>query len=192
MSNAGKLTFSVAGALARVYKFNGDLGERFAATVEFWGGSVTVFLDEATFNALLPFAGSADVRVFGQIVKDRSGGFRLSAMAVDYPGCSDWHDVSASELAVGVSFAGTCRVKSEPRQYKRRDGVESWALDVDLFGTSLTFSGFSSSLCAGLTTAQFIQVQGTAEPVAFRGADGKEVSSYKLHLLEVKRLKLKE
>ena len=193
MSNLGKISFSLAGQLSRVYSFKSDDGSsRFAASVDFWGSSVTVFVSPDVFSSLQPLAGSADVRVLGYIVKDKSGGFRLQALAVDFPGCENWSDVQPAELAAGVQFTGTCRVKTEPRRFKRRDGSDDVALDCDLFGSSVTFSGFSPSLVEGLTTAQLIQVNGTAEPITFRGADGKENQNFRLHLLTVRKLRAKE
>lgn len=193
MSTLGKLSFSLAGSLSRVYSFKADDGsQRFAATVDFWGSSVTVFLTSENYDQLLPLSGLSDVRVFGLLVKDRSGLVRLAAQSVEFPGCQNWSDVQPAELAAGVQFFGTCRVKSEPRTFRRKDGTDDIALDVDLFGTSLTFTGFPPSLAAGLTVAQLLQVSGTAEPLSYRANDGKELSSYRLHLLELKKIRVKE
>lgn len=193
MSTLGKLSFSLAGSLTRVYSFKADDGsQRFAATVDFWGSSVTVFLTSENYDQLLPLSGVSDVRVFGLLVKDRSGLVRLSAQSVEFPGCPNWSDVQPAELAAGVQFFGTCRVKSDPRTFRRKDGSDDIALDVDLFGTSLTFTGFPPSLAAGLSVAQLLQVSGTAEPLSYRANDGKELSSYRLHLLELKKIRVKE
>ena len=193
MSTLGKLSFSLAGSLTRVYSFKADDGsQRFAATVDFWGSSVTVFLTSENYDQLLPLSGVSDVRVFGLFVKDRSGLVRLSAQSVEFPGCQNWSDVQPAELAAGVQFFGTCRVKSDPRTFRRKDGTDDIALDVDLFGTSLTFTGFPPSLASGLSVAQLLQVSGTAEPLSYRANNGKELSSYRLHLLELKKIRVKE